>query len=81
MCLVLNEKECGQFGRLRLMRIIMGFNKLLDKSKKDTLFWYHADSRLNQMGMNFEDEPEDIQLGKDYISEEDRRNVYSETRI
>lgn len=65
MCIALNE-EFG-FGARRLARLIVAFNELLDKSKKDTIFWYHVDGRLKQMKMDFEEEPPEIQLGEDFI--------------
>ena len=53
-CVAMNE-EFG-YGKIRLLRAIKRYGDLSAERQDDEIFWYHIDSRLKQIGLDFPDE-------------------------
>ncbi len=54
VCIALNETE--GFGKLRLGKLLNAVTEISNEHMNDEVFWVHADKRLEQIGLPFEQE-------------------------
>lgn len=54
MCVSLHEEF--QFGRDRLARLLERMTAIIDERMNDEAYWYHVDTVLHQLGIEYQDE-------------------------
>lgn len=55
-----SSHELWGFSGGRLSRQIRHITKLMERAKKDPVFWYHIDKECDQMGLPFEHEDYEV---------------------